>query len=1051
MPETSDGIISNPCPPFGSQGIEGVPRHFPEFCFVDFWHHHKEEHCRPFGLDALWPGHTHHGGEFRSPWLRLHQARAVLLARECNGFSCFASIQKYAKPEFSAGEDHVVAPFFDLDHLESEGERARTDLLELVELLSRRGLSPTDFVIHYTGYKGFRLIIPAPVTGLKPAADLTGFSKFLAREMMDSLPTLDLAVYGRRGVLRLVNTINEKTVSGTSKRYCIRLGLDEISLPIARLKEFAQEPRGEPDIWDFTSFAINPRAAAWFAERYEEFQALPKADEGKTIQSEDFKRLSKVPFCVGHLESHSISQDGDRQKAALTLGTALLAVGATEDELRTRLHEFVRRIPPDLADSCVRDREANVEAVVRFLRNHPDDPRYGFSCRYPLSLGMPCVGPDCPLFGYRQGNHHRKFVWATDAKSSVVRHVVMTVSAIRRWLRSVVEQITHCGKIILFSGGPPGIGKTHTLAEWVLGLRAIWLAQQHQQLDTPEKMAQQEGIRVWRAPQLCPATCDRFEEAQVALNAGIDFKWVICPSCHQFKTGCRHWAGFQGSEGATSILATQHYHRYREKFYDNHANPSRPFEVFDESPLESLRPERSLLSSRLCRYDELIAQTLPIPVAHPKVSLPEGVIDVMPGIVRRNLEIHQQVVRWLKQASATAQNIVLPEALVAGYQTDAADESLKWLYRTMNEHYKKDQRIRFFNYFEAVHELITGQARCARSEPFEKKEGGAITFFVDRPIPPGRTVIILDATGKKVVYDAIFGPDRVVEHRIPHAAHNSKIIQIIDASWSRAYLRYDLEARRMKDGRMSKPALKTPRLLKAIVGRHPGACIGLISYKAFIKPLLAAIPEVHPETRYFGAQRGSNTLEDRDVLIIVGIPRIPTHGLRRDAERIFGREIPDEPEMTEVWTRVCGENRDAWVLTLGYRGREMKVAYEARVEAELIQAVGRSRFLKGDKFIYVLANAALGLPGVTLVEAKDLMASVREDSLFPEVLRRVQALEAAGQRVNVTAMAKDMQCSRQAVSRHLARIRAAQGHQDMGLPPRADGAETKGSPYPGGI
>ncbi len=708
---------------------------------------------------------------------------------------------------------------------------------------------------------------------------------------------------------------------------------------------------------------------------------------------------------------------GDRNKAVLTIIVDSKMRGLPIEEAIRRGQAFVRRLPPGTSRTPLGEQLAHVVRAAKTIYDSPD-PRYSFNCDYVLAMGLPCAGAECPIFE-RRFSKFKRHIWENDAKINEV-YTVTTLEAARAHLRRELQGIMPDGRVHVFIGGATGIGKSHVGADVLLPQRSIWLSQQHHQLNTPEKIAGDTDVRVSRFPKLGPDNCIQFERVQPLLDSGIAYQQVVCVGCHLYARGCGYLSAFRGSEGATSILATQHYHRFRDRFYAGHGNPDRPLVVFDENPLDSLRPSREVRSSHVRAYAALLRQVLTTPKVDPAI--------VDPGVTRKadpealaNLLVHDRALRWIESNLDQRQTLSVPAALADGYQAELAERSVSVLYAALRADFEANQRVRFVNLFESVHELLTGQAKCIRTTPFNTADGGALTFFVDRPVPGDKTVIVLDATGTAEVYAAVFGADRVVVNTIPHVANDSKLFQVVNSGRSRAYLDYDLGLGRLKDGSAPASAQTTRRMIEAIVARHPAAKFGLITYKGHIEPIKALFPAgVDVQAMHFCGQRGSNELEDRDVLIIVGTPRVPPQAVHHEAERIFGREVPFE-EMADVPVRLQGDERSAWVMTKGFKGHEMRVAYDATVGAELVQAVGRSRFLNGAKTVYVLSNQPLPLPGVILIEARDLLGpgQVRRDSLLAKVEAQVLALKAEGKAVEVAALAKEFKCTVQTIYKHL--------------------------------
>ncbi len=163
----------------------------------------------------------------------------------------------------------------------------------------------------------------------------------------------------------------------------------------------------------------------------------------------------------------------------------------------------------------------------------------------------------------------------------------------------------------------------------------------------------------------------------------------------------------------------------------------------------------------------------------------------------------------------------------------------------------------------------------------------------------------------------------------------SEIIQIGDASNAK----YSIQNR--------------PRAIRnvllSIAKRHPRANICVISYKGFEEVL--KIEEIFgPGTQYayFHNLRGMNEIENSSVLIIVGTPILnPLHLWQRTRD-YFG-----DPSIPNAIGRKLRERLD----NQSYYVTQMREVYTVN---EMVQAVGRSRYVRKKRTIYVLSGEELG-------------------------------------------------------------------------------------------
>lgn len=105
--------------------------------------------------------------------------------------------------------------YIDFDS-EEDIELAREDLLFVIWKLHLKqgfGLPMEAFRIYFSGKKGFHLIIPIGYLGVEPSKDLDKIYKWIGQDLhADSVnQTVDLAVYERRRLFRLENSIHPDT------------------------------------------------------------------------------------------------------------------------------------------------------------------------------------------------------------------------------------------------------------------------------------------------------------------------------------------------------------------------------------------------------------------------------------------------------------------------------------------------------------------------------------------------------------------------------------------------------------------------------------------------------------------------------------------------------------------------------------------------------------------------------------------------------------------------------------------------------------------------
>ena len=82
----------------------------------------------------------------------------------------------------------------------------------VIKQFKELGVEENKLQIFFSGNKGFHLIIPAELFGIKPSKNLNKIYRKMAKSFCEKIQnkTLDLGIYDRRRLLRIPNSINSK-------------------------------------------------------------------------------------------------------------------------------------------------------------------------------------------------------------------------------------------------------------------------------------------------------------------------------------------------------------------------------------------------------------------------------------------------------------------------------------------------------------------------------------------------------------------------------------------------------------------------------------------------------------------------------------------------------------------------------------------------------------------------------------------------------------------------------------------------------------------------
>lgn len=257
--------------------------------------------------------------------------------------------------------------------------------------------------------------------------------------------------------------------------------------------------------------------------------------------------------------------------------------------------------------------------------------------------------------------------------------------------------------------------------------------------------------------------------------------------------------------------------------------------------------------------------------------------------------------------------------------------------------------------------------------PRVRLDAGGLTLLLRHKPPEDlpKHVIWLDATGDAGVYQALFQRDvEVVE---PLIEGQGKIYQLWSSSNNRSSMLNDEIG---QDGETAgERKLDAVRAqVWRIMAKYGYNAPAIVTHKPIYDKLLPDVPST-----WFGGSRGTNTLQGCDALFVVGTP-MPNPSTIRDTTAMLFFER-DEP-LLDDWYAADVEFAGAGAAhsVNGYwDDPDLSTVLRQYREAELVQAVNRSRMLRRKVDVWLLTNVAVpGMP-VTLVSLPKLFDAVRHD------------------------------------------------------------------------
>lgn len=360
-----------------------------------------------------------------SPWQRIELANlSKFQQEEAYNFNCFATVQRFANKSKVKGEPFTAPLYFDLDYA-NDPSVPQAEAVKLVDFFTKElDVEEADLWVYFSGSKGFHVLISSQALGVEPRNDthkifkhIAGYLKYrlgtttieqdeLNREqpVIEPLKSIDLVVYTEKRMLRLNNSIHQKT-----RLYKTELTIDELrTLSLDEIKKMAEAPRrgvGMPGSERQARIALRPKAHAFYKDKLEEY-AQAAATTAQRYDKEEYNfTKGQPPVCVQNILDGGWKKDGDRNNATIQLACYFKAAGHTKEEALKILEEWVVKHTSAEGGYSVQQRIANTRSVLEAVYSKENE--YKFGCAFVRSLHgvknpgdkeydrVPCSGDLC--------------------------------------------------------------------------------------------------------------------------------------------------------------------------------------------------------------------------------------------------------------------------------------------------------------------------------------------------------------------------------------------------------------------------------------------------------------------------------------------------------------------------------------------------------------------------------------------------------------------------------------------------------------------------------
>lgn len=233
-------------------------------------------------------------------------------------------------------EANLLGDFYlDLDYDLDTGDKeaafnvVRQDVFSVLRYFKAiMDIEPRGVDIFFSGSKGIHIIVSKDILGIKPDKHLNRYYKMMAEDIKKytSGNTIDLKIYDNKRLLRMPNSIHQKT-----KLYKIYLYENEIKeLSFEQIRKLAEEPRPIPK----REHKINPRASAEMQNYIKKFEMMVNRVRANVNIN---AKLDYIPPCVEYLFSNTIGA-GQRNMTVAFLASYLRQAGFTEKQAINKMH-----------------------------------------------------------------------------------------------------------------------------------------------------------------------------------------------------------------------------------------------------------------------------------------------------------------------------------------------------------------------------------------------------------------------------------------------------------------------------------------------------------------------------------------------------------------------------------------------------------------------------------------------------------------------------------------------------------------------------------------
>jgi hypothetical protein len=944
--------------------------------------------------------------DYRTPWILLEDTpdNARRFAWVFYNFNIYTTLNYYRENQVT--KECFVDLAFDFDAPELRD--AWRDTMRMSEFLQTKQV---PYHLFFSGKKGFHIVIGYQVFNQEYQENNHLINKEMAKLMIQEtgpLPTMDMAIYSSRRQLRLANS--KHSGSGLFK---VPITLDELATGPELILKLAQKRRGDfilPEINSQNEYLHNI-----YLQAKQNLARLPKYD----VPEVDLSVLGgSYPPCIDECLKVGIvdTKKANRNETTMLLASFFKGQGMdmrnAQDKLVAHALGVLRRFSESSNQEIINSTKSCVASVYR-------STKYYFNCHFARDKFKLRCDDTCRLYPkYKDIRCSRKLHYIKVEQSEP--QPTYTVEEIRE---GICQQIDNYladpqGRILLIKV-PAGVGKTITTIQhltfgkrrifWVAGRKDLFSnIPEDLQFKWIQILGRHSGVYTEQGEELMPPNCQHAKVAHVLGNKNHNITERLCKRhCDLGIEKCEYFQQFHD----------RWYHWFVQQpfFFYTEDDFVSPFDliVIDEDLLEGFKKETRITLDDIRQNYRLFLETkkdqkLKKILLHDLYIL-RGNPPQSDGRINENLDPGVKLLHIIGLVAqynipfGTSETGKLILDKIRDIAKETLGENIEDILRAITDPDVFDKEVKFemedesqipLNFFSYLHEILSYEyfhkypqnnlSRLFFQKQNVRTESGTVcleNFLLINKLEKQtrKPIIILDATGKKQLYEKLF--EREVVEYAPQVKLENEIIQVYSSSNSKRSLSNPRHFQRYME------AVK-----KLVIQEHFTLVMSKEIYEDKIAAELASISP-HAKVAHFFGIRGSNEFQDFNQVIIFGTPQYAEDELKKYASMLHYNEPRAVDTSIEYQHRpylaLAKNGRAPAQRVRTFRDSLLQAIFERSREDEIIQAVNRIRIVHDfKKRVIVLSNIPLpGLPISQLVSLEELCGEVTPRMLVEDLVR----------------------------------------------------------------